>query len=378
MKTELLANVAILALGALVLAMVSALLSPLLGDGWHGAILLVAVVVGDVLIFIAFGRYLVTNLVLRPVDRLVAATEAVAAGDLERRAGTAGTQELDRLADSVNRMTERLLDSQGALVRAEKMASVGRLAAGIAHEVGNPLSAITNYVEILRRRGAEPDVVEAITRETGRIDGIVRGLLAYARPREPHHELLALGAVAAGAVDLLRTQGVLRDVAVGVTADPATPAVLGDRVMLEQVVVNLLLNAVDAAGAGGRIVLSVAPTIPGAGDAEGRREESAGASVGTGLPGRRASRPVRYLAGTPAGVAAAQLVVADNGPGVAEHERQRVFDPLFTTKEPGKGTGLGLAIVQRIVADHGGRIDVERAREGGAAFMVVLPAAPAA
>src|SRR5207248_7047208 len=110
------------------------------------------------------------------------ATESVAGGQLSRRAPAADTRELDRLATSVNRMTDRLLDAQGALVRAEKLASVGRLAAGIAHEIGNPLAATANYLEVLRRRGAEPDVVAAIQRESDRIDAIVRSLLAYARP----------------------------------------------------------------------------------------------------------------------------------------------------------------------------------------------------
>ena len=90
-------------------------------------------------------------------------------------------------------MTERLLDAQGALVRAEKLASVGRLAAGVAHEIGNPLAAIGNYVEVLRRRGAEPDLVAAIERETERIDPIVRSLLDYAAPRDAQREPLDVG-----------------------------------------------------------------------------------------------------------------------------------------------------------------------------------------
>jgi len=352
-----------------VLAIVSALLSPLLGDGRKGAMLLGAIVVADVTILIAFGRYLVTNLVLRPVDRLVAVTGAVAAGDLERRADPEGTVELDRLAGSVNRMTERLLDAQGALVRAEKLASVGRLAAGIAHEVGNPLSAVDNYVEVLRRRGADPEVIGAITRETGRIDAIVRSLLEYARPRATRRELVSLGDVAEGAVALLRAQGAFRERTVTLDADPAAPPLLGDLGMLEQVAVNLLLNAVAATAPDGRISVVVTPAAAGARDAAARRGEG-----GSGPEGRRRSRPARFLPATDDGARAVQLVVADDGPGVPEELRARIFDPFFTTKDPGKGTGLGLAIVQRIVDDHGGRVDVTRAREGGAAFLVLLPA----
>src|SRR5512135_1934122 len=183
LRTEFLLNLAALAAGALVLAVVSAALAPLLGRGALGFILLIALIAADLVIFVAFGRYLVSRLVTSPMDALVDATEAVAEGELSRRAPGADTRELDRLGQSVNRMTERLLDAQSALVRAAKLASVGRLAAGVAHEVGNPLAAIANYIELLRRRGVEPELVAAVARETGRIDAIVRSLLEYATPR---------------------------------------------------------------------------------------------------------------------------------------------------------------------------------------------------
>jgi signal transduction histidine kinase len=266
------------------------------------------------------------------VDALVDATEAVAAGEFARRAPEAATRELDRLAASVNRMTERLLDAQSALVRAEKLATVGRLGAGIAHEVGNPLAAIGNYLEVLRRRGVDPEIVAAMGREAGRIDAIVRGLLDYARPRTVPREPVDVGALAMGAVELLRVQGVLKDDSVAVEADPATPLVAGDPVALEQVLVNLLLNAVDAAGDGGRVRVRTGPSQGGA-----------------------------------------EVVVTDSGPGVREADAARIFEPFFTTKEPGRGTGLGLAIVQRVVEDHGGRVSVRRGPAGGAEFTVLFP-----
>jgi len=355
LRTELLFNLAFLAAGALVLAVVTALLAPIF---WHndlGVALLVLLIAADVGVFIAFGRYLVTRLVTGPMDRLVAATEAVAEGELGRRAPPAGTREFDRLAGSVNRMTERLLDAQSLLVRAEKLASVGRLAAGVAHEVGNPLSAIDNFVEVLRRRGTDADVVAAIEREADRIDVIVRRLLEYARPSAAPRELLDVASVVDGAVGLLEAQGVLRSVTLARTTERRLPAVLGDRAALEQVFVNLLLNAVDAAGSGGRI------------------------AVRSG-PGPAATRVGAPHAGEPHGEqpgdgATVQVVVEDSGPGVPAAVRDRIFDPFFTTKEPGRGTGLGLAIVQRIVHDHGGRVDVGTGDLGGAGFAVTLPAA---
>lgn len=337
LRAELLFNLAFLAAGALLLAVATALIAPLLSSTTLGAILVVALVAADIAIFILFGRYLVSRLVTEPIDALVAATDAVAGGRLEQRAPDAATRELDTLARSVNRMTERLLDAQGALIRAEKLASVGRLAAGVAHEVGNPLAAATNYAEVLRRRGADAEALAGLSRELERIDAIVKSMLEYARPRGAAvREPLDLAQLARGAMDLLAAQGVLRGVTT--SAPELGPApVSGDRTGLEQVCVNLLLNAVDAAGEGGRI------------------------TVMTG----------RANAATPAG--RVQLIVADSGPGVRPEDAGRIFDPFVTTKEPGKGTGLGLAIVQRIVEDHGGRIDIRPAAEGGAAFVVTLP-----
>jgi len=134
--------------------------------------LMVALEVG---VFIVFGRYLVNRLVLWPLERVVATAMPVADGDLGRRAPDAETRDFATLAERLNRMTDHLLDAQGQLVRSEKLASIGRLAAGIAHEVGNPLGAIGTYVEVLRRRGADPEVVTGVTRELERLDRIVRG-----------------------------------------------------------------------------------------------------------------------------------------------------------------------------------------------------------
>ena len=370
LRTELLLNLAVLAAGALLLAVLSAVLAPLLGRGLLNFALLMVLIAVDVAIFLGFGRYLISRLVTAPMEKLVEATHAVAAGELSRRAAPGGTREFDRLAESVNQMTERLLDAQGALVRAEKLASVGRLAAGVAHEVGNPLAAIANYVELLRRRGVEPEMVAAIEREAGRIDVIVRSLLDYARPRDARREPVDFGAIASRAVDLLRAQGVLRPVSVDVAVASGLPQVLGEAAALEQVFVNLLLNAVDAAGEGGRISVVASATRVGDADAERRGSDPPERSA---APERQFRRSSRHLEGMADGGVAVQVVVADSGSGVPAELLNRIFDPFFTTKPPGRGTGLGLAIVQRIVQDHGGRVAVARAREGGAAFAVTLP-----
>jgi histidine kinase len=179
-----------------------------------------------------------------------------------------------------------------------------------------------------------------------------------------------LGAVARRAVELLRAQGLLRMVAVEAEWSDGLPLMLGDAAALEQVFVNLLLNAVDAAGEGGRIAVVASATRLGeAGEAERRAADpDAGAAAA-----RSTRRSSRHLETASDGSPAVQVVIGDSGAGVPEDLVERVFDPFFTTKPPGKGTGLGLAIVNRVVHDHGGRVDIARAREGGAAFTVIFP-----
>jgi signal transduction histidine kinase len=374
LRTELLVNLAFLAGAALLLGAGTILLvqslAPELTPGQAFPLVLVIVAL-DVGIFIVFGRYVVTRHVLRPVGRLMAAADAVAAGELAARAPDAETADFALLAERLNHMTDRLLDAQGQVVRSEKLASVGRLAAGIAHEIGNPLGAAGTYVEVLRRRGADPEVMAGLTRELERIDRIIRGLLDYARPREEALQPVPLGAVLRASFDLLQAQGAFRRARPALDVPSGSlPAILGRAHALEQALVNLLLNAVDAAPEG-VVVLGargwayepghVPPPPRRASDPEhqafARREE------------RRPSR-IEYGAGHP-GVL---VFVADSGPGVPAADREKVFDPFYTTKEPGRGTGLGLAIVARTVDEMGGVIWVDPAREGGAAFKMFFPA----
>src|SRR6266581_4755773 len=336
----------------------------------RGIVLVVIFVAAEVGIFVLYGRSLVTRLVLRPLSRVMDAADAVADGDLEARAPDADTRDFATLAERLNRMTDHLLDAQGQLVRSEKLAGIGRLAAGIAHEVGNPLGAIGTYVEVLRRRGADPEVISGVTRELDRLDRIVRGLLDYARPQEESLAPLDAGAVARGAYGLLEAQGALKPVRATLEVAPDLPRMLGRAHLLEQAVVNLVLNAVDAAGDGvvilgaRRWAYEPRPSVP-------RRASD---PQRTTFPRRPESRPART--DIVAGQRGVLLYVADSGPGVLPEDREQVFDPFYTTKEPGRGTGLGLAIVARAVHDMGGVVWVDTAREGGAAFKMFFPAVP--
>src|SRR5690348_873946 len=356
LRAELLFNLAFLAAAALLLGVGTSVALAAVSSGLAFPLVL-GIVAADVGVFIVFGGYLVTRHVLRPVARLVDAADAE-------------TRDFALLAERLNRMTDRLLDAQSQLVRSEKLASVGRLAAGIAHEVGNPLGAIGTYLEVLQRRGGDAEVMAGIRRELDRIDRIVRGLLDYARPQEDSLQPVALAVVARTAFELLRGQGALKNVTADLDLDEGLPTVLGRAHVLEQVLVNLVLNAVDAAP-GGRLVVGARRWHYEEGTAPPRRA-SDGARAAFPRPGER--RPPRHEFS--AGRLGALLFVADSGPGIAPEDRDQIFEPFYTTKPPGRGTGLGLAIVARAVYDMGGVVWVETAREGGAAFKLFFPEAP--
>src|SRR5882672_3687072 len=216
----------------------------------RGVLIIVLLIAGEVAIFVLYGRSLVSRLVLRPLARVIETADAVADGDLGTRAPDADTRDFATLAERLNRMTDRLLDAQSQLVRSEKLASIGRLAAGVAHEVGNPLGAAGTYLEVLRRRGADLELTTGITRELERIDHIVRSLLDYARPHEDPLQPVDAARVATGAYELLKAQGAFRNARVALDVAPGVPRMLGRAHVLEQALVNLVLNAVDAADAG--------------------------------------------------------------------------------------------------------------------------------
>jgi two-component system NtrC family sensor kinase len=368
LRSVLLVQLAFLAATALILGVATSLLASTLAPD-QAFPLVLAVIALDVAVFIAFGAYLVTRLVLHPLRRLHGAVDAVISGDLNARAPDAETSDFTLLADRFNRMTDHLLDAQGQLVQAEKLATVGRLAAGIAHEIGNPLGGATTYVEVLRHRGAERDVVDALRRELERIDRIIRSMLDYARPREEALQPVDIAVVLKTAFDLLRAQGALRSTRAELDVAGDLPTILGRAHWLEQAVVNLLLNAVDAAPHG-ELVLGARRWTYEPEHVVPRRSSDAVEAFFPRSAGRRPSRSA-----FPAGFPGVLIFVADSGSGVPAEDRDKVFEPFYTTKDPGRGTGLGLAIVARAVYEMGGVIWLEEARGGGAAFKLFFPAA---
>jgi signal transduction histidine kinase len=256
------------------------------------------------------------------------------------------------LYEEVRRSYEELKRSQHLLVRQEKLASLGRLAAGLAHELNNPLSSVAGFAEALQRRAGEAEMASPpgsadiqeylalIQGEVSRAATIVRRLLDFARQREPAFDIVDLTSVVAKAVSFVERQASLANQRILLQPFPERSLVRGDAQMLQQVFLNLLTNALDAVEGGGEIRIGTA-----------HRGEGEGGG---------------WL----------DVTVTDTGGGISPENLSKVFDPFFTTKEVGKGTGLGLAICQSIVEQHRGVIDVQSEGEGkGAIVTVSLPVA---
>ena len=360
LRTELLVNLGFVTSAAVILVGLTTLL--LTGGDLRERIRpLGALWFGSTAIFVIFGMSVLHRLVIRPLQRLTAEADALAAQKFRPEKGDYGSVELDRLAARYRAMAEDLLDVQSHVVRVEKLAGIGRLAAGVAHEVRNPLGALGTYVEVLQRRGTDPVVTDDMRCAIARIERIVQGLVDYARPGQPSANGSAtastdLNAAVGQVMEFLGAQGTFRDHAVEMTLAEDLPRVRGDEHLLEQVVVNLVVNACQAARGGRVAVATVAKRFDTRETAHATESRRRRRILADGMPG-------------------VLLYVADDGPGVPEADRERIFDPFYTTKDPGEGTGLGLAIVARTVHESGGVVWVDRSREGGAVFMVFLPIA---
>lgn len=373
LRTELLVNLGFVTSAAVILVGVTTVVLAG-GDLQETLEPLLILWLGSTVVFLLFGAYVVRRLVVIPLKRLSAEADTFAAGRLDDSPGSYETAELTHLSGRYRAMAESLLDAQSQMVRVEKLAGIGTLAAGVAHEVRNPLAAVSTYVDVLHRRGADRELTEAMQGAIARIERTVESLLSYARPGVADG-VVELNEAVRASLDFLGAQGLLKGQKLTVELEPDLPAVRGDHHLLEQVVVNLVVNACQAAPRGTLVVGTTRERFESR--QRSRHRVRDGDSTPSETNGGRArlwsSRPRRpdVVPGTP-GVL---LYVADDGPGVPEKNRERVFDPFYTTKDPGEGTGLGLAIVARTVHDAGGTVWVDRAREGGAVFKVFIPLA---
>jgi hypothetical protein len=340
-----------------------------------------AVLLADGVIFTWFGVGLMRQRLVLPLRRLRDAAEAIAGGASGARAPEEGARETAELAAAFNSMVAALEGRSEALEkavgelreanqdlrrarvgleRAERLAAVGRLAAGVAHEVGNPMGAILAFVDLA---GRDPGLSETgrshllrASREGERVREILRRLLDFSRPSRGMASPLDLAAAAEETAALVRAQQRYAGVEIRVESQPGAPLAYADPHAVAQILLNLVLNAADAArgGSAPRVRVGVR------GAARARRPGDA--------PGAEAGRR-RFDA--------VECVVEDGGPGVPEEDRERIFDLFFSTKAPGEGTGLGLANAQRLAEENDGALELAAAPAdaGGARFVLRLPAA---
>jgi signal transduction histidine kinase len=284
-------------------------------------------------------------------------------------------EEADAHMKSLEKANQDLQAAREETIRTEKMASVGLLAAGTAHEIGTPLSAIIGYTGILldelKDDELKADYLRRIEKESARIDRIVRDLLNYARPSTAEFEHVDVACLLEETFDMLERQGAFKKIGRSMEVEKDIPPLFIDRHQMLQVLINLIINARDAMPQGGEITVRVYtgelrmnpgkdPRLPPLVTMGRRKEDFQGAFRASFLSGRSFANCVK-------------IEVRDSGTGIDEEILGRIFDPFFTTKEPGKGTGLGLSISARIIDSFGGRITVESARGNGTRFIIWLP-----
>ncbi len=304
-----------------------------------------------------------TTRIIKPLQKMVLATQKIAKGDFTHKLQVKSKDEIGALAKSFDQMTEELgmanqkliewgktlekkveertkeiREMQTHLIQHEKLASLGKLAAGIAHEINNPLGGILLYshliLEDMKKEDPLYDNLWKIVKETTRCKDIVKGLLQFARPKEPEAIQIDINATLDDALSLLESQAVFQNLTIKKQLSGDLPHVVADRSQLQQVFINIIMNAADAMSKKGTLFLK---TFMG--------------------------DDKQFI----------KISITDTGHGIKKEDKSRLFEPFFTTKEVGAGTGLGLAICYSIIQKHGGTIEVESEVGKGSTFTVNLP-----
>ena len=319
---------------------------------------------GVALVYVISVR--VARRISTPIHDLTVAAQRVARGDYSQAVDGGSDDELGYLAHSFNAMTtevqlahkalresadelERKVEArtaelkqmQAQMIQSEKMVAIGKLAAGVAHEINNPLTGVLTNSSLMLEDMADDhpwrEDIQTIVNETLRCRKIVKGLLDFSRQTKPQRTLLDLNQVVEDTLSLVRNQTVFRNTRIVYELDPHLPTVLADADQMRQVVLNIVLNAAEAMVQGGEL---------------------------------------RVASSADPAAKAVELRISDTGPGIPDEVRARIFEPFFTTKKT--GTGLGLAVAYGIIERHHGRIRIESARGRGTTFIVSVPIGGAA
>ncbi|MDD5296952.1 MAG: ATP-binding protein [Rhodocyclaceae bacterium] len=336
-------------------------------------IYLIGISFGFILIVSVSVGVLLQRLIYLPLKDLESGAERVSSGELDHNIPVRSHDEFGRVAESFNDMTvalhqsrlemqqwaqsleskvkqrtQELLVAKAAIAQGEKLAAVGLLSSGIAHELNNPLTGVLTFTSLLRKKmpDGSPDAedLDLVIRETKRCASIIRRLLDFAREKVPSKGFFSLNQVVEDTVRFIDRRASLLNIDITTALDPELPQVWGDADLIKQVILNILVNAKQAIESHGNIVV------------ESRR-------CRTSPPSNSASESMPMV----------ELEVKDTGCGIPEADLQRIFDPFFTSKEVGKGTGLGLSVSYGIIKAHGGDITVESEVGVGTTFRIHLP-----
>lgn len=298
-------------------------------------------VIALVSILVTFGLAIpVSRTITRPLrelKELVEASNRVSEGDLTARAPVIAGGEVGLVAHSFNAMLDTLQETQDKLLQSEKLASLGQLAAGVAHELNNPLATVLLYADLLKQETSleleKREDIETIIRETLRCKQIVSGLLNFARQTQVHDQPIQLNQLIQEVFEIERRHERFQTIDLRLELDPQLPVIQADPAQIREVLINLTNNAVDAMPDGGTLTI------------------------------RTFNRPAGMVT----------FEVEDTGKGIPPENLSKLFTPFFTTKPVGKGTGLGLAIIYGIVKMHRGQINVRSQIDKGTTFIVSLP-----
>jgi signal transduction histidine kinase len=347
----------------------------------------------DSVLIVAVGTFLLFRGIVKPIRGLLNATQKIALGDFSQRMEGNTINEISELSLSFNRASRKLEEYvrsierantelkqvQQEVIRSEKLASVGRLAAGVAHEIGNPIGAILGYIHILKsgvdNREEEAEYLKRVEAESDRINTIINDLLDFSRSSEVKVDDVDINRVIDNTISMITPQKILKDIRVDLQLEEGIPHIKASENQLRQVMVNLIINAADAMPDGGELTIQTARTMTQAvlqkGDLLFRRKNDPPdtdyshlrKSIDRVSMHRKPEELIRYV----------MIKISDTGCGIKDEDIPKVFDPFYTTKPPGQGTGLGLAICLRIIESFNGRIKVETNKEGGASFTILLP-----
>ncbi|MBI5638854.1 MAG: HAMP domain-containing protein [Nitrospirae bacterium] len=311
-------------------------------------ILLLTISAGSV-----FVLFLVLNRVLRPVVNLREGAERIGKGEFGHRIEVISKDEIGELSVGFNRMAanlEKMRSMEERLYQSERLAAIGKFAAGIAHEINNPIGNVIGIAKLRLRNTEDPAVredLESIIKDSGRCASIIKDLLVYSRQSPPKKELTALDALIDRAIKTVMNQANSKRIEIVRELAPELPDIPVDSLQMSQVLNNILLNSVQSIESSGRITI---------------RTSLIGDTSPTLLPQGEGTRE-----------RLAEISITDDGVGIADEIKDKIFYPFFTTKAVGEGTGLGLAISYGIVQNHGGEIIAESGKEHGSTFRIRLP-----